>query len=121
VPREPPDDSVRYVPLTRGKFVIVDTADYERVSGYKWCASGSGDRWYAVRNDRGRKVSMHRFLIDAPKGMVVDPIDGNGLNDRQSNLRVCTQRQNLLNSRARGKSSRLKRCLLAETLAQVAR
>jgi hypothetical protein len=104
----PPDESVRYVPLTKGKFAIVDAADYERVSRYKWCASGSGDRWYAVRNDRGRHVSMHRFLIGAPKGMVVDHIDGNGLNNRQNNLRICTQRQNLYNSRPKGKSSRFK-------------
>jgi hypothetical protein len=108
VPPEPPDESVRYVPLTKGKFAIVDAADYERVSRYKWCVSGSGNRLYAVRSDRGRHVSMHRLLTNAPRGMVVDHIDGNGLNNRRSNLRVCTQRQNLYNSRPKGKSSRFK-------------
>jgi hypothetical protein len=69
VPREPPDDSVRYVPLTRGKFAIVDAVDYERVSGYKWCASGSGDRWYAVReaepaqqSSQGQELTPQRCL-----------------------------------------------------------
>jgi hypothetical protein len=108
VPPEPPDETVRCVPLTQGKFAIVDAADYERVSRYKWCASRSGDRWYAVRSDRRRHVSMHRFITGAPKGMVVDHIDGNGLNDRRSNLRACTQQQNTHNSRPKGKSSRFK-------------
>jgi hypothetical protein len=107
-PPEVADKSVRYVPLTKGLFALVDTADRERVSRYTWCASGTGKRMYAYRNDHGRTVAMHRFLTNCPKGMVVDHIDGNGLNNRQSNLRVCTQQQNLYNSRPKGKSSKYK-------------
>ncbi len=107
-PPEPPSEDVRYIPLTRGLFAIVDAADYERVSKYKWCASGSGDRAYACRSDNGRYVSLHRFLMNPPKGMVVDHIDGNRLNNRRSNLRICTVRQNTWNSRPKGRSSRYK-------------
>ena len=107
-PPETADKSVRYVPLTKGKFAIVDAEDYERVRRYLWCASGSGKRMYAYRNDHGKTIAMHRFLTNCPKGMVVDHIDGNGLNNRQSNLRVCTQQQNLYNSRPKGRSSKYK-------------
>ncbi|MBN1507285.1 MAG: HNH endonuclease [Sedimentisphaerales bacterium] len=107
-PPEAPSDDVRYVPLTKGLFAIVDAADYERVSQYKWCATGSGERAYACRSANGRHLSMHRFLVNPPKGKVVDHIDGNRLNNRMGNLRVCTQRQNLYNSRPKGRSSRYK-------------
>jgi len=107
-PPEPPSDDVRYIPLTQGKFAIVDAADYERVSRYKWCAVGPGDRVYACRNVHGKTLSMHRFLMNPPEGMVVDHIDGNRLNNRRSNLRICTIRQNIWNSRPKGKSSRYK-------------
>ena len=108
VPPEPPDENSRYVPLTQGKFAIVDVADFARVSPFNWSVSVSGKRTYAYGHPNGKKVSMHRFLTKAPGGMVVDHIDHNGLNNRQSNLRVCTQHENLLNSRPRGKSSRFK-------------
>ncbi len=108
IPPEPPDESIRYIPLTKGKYAIVDTADYERVARYRWCVSGTRRRAYACCCMNGKTISLHRFLTNAPKGMVVDHIDGNGLNNRQGNLRVCTQRQNIYNSRPRGKASRFK-------------
>jgi hypothetical protein len=108
-PPESTDKSVRYVSLTKGLFAIVDAADYERVRRHAWCASGTGKRMYAYRHDRkGRTIAMHRFLTNCPKGLVVDHIDGNGLNNRQGNLRVCTQQQNLYNSGPKGKSSKYK-------------
>lgn len=96
---EPPDEQVRYIPLTRGRFAIVDAADYETLSKHRWywqaSRNGSG---YAGRGGGGTpRVLMHRQIAGPPKGMVVDHIDGNGLNNRRSNLRVCTTRQNLLN------------------------
>jgi len=42
---------------------------------------------------------MHRRIINAPKGLFVDHIDGNGLNNRKSNLRLCTPAQNARNRR----------------------
>ncbi len=107
-PPEPPSDDVRYIPLTRGRFAIIDAADYERVSRHKWCVTGSGRRVYACRSVNGKQVSMHRFLMNPPKGMVVDHIDGDPLNNRRSNLRICTVQQNIWNSQPKGKSSQYK-------------
>ena len=108
VPPEPPDESIRYIPLTKDQYATIDAADYERAASFSWHTSISGNRTYAYSRINGRNVSLHRFLTNAPKGMVVDHIDHDGLNDRQSNLRVCTQRQNLYNSRPKGRSSRFK-------------
>ncbi|UCD51523.1 MAG: HNH endonuclease [Phycisphaerales bacterium] len=100
-PPAPPDDDVRYIALTKGKFALVDAADYEWLSRYKWTASCKGDKCYAYRKDKGRHVLMHRLIMQAPPGLVVDHIDGNSCNNRRHNLRVCTQAQNCRNARPR--------------------
>lgn len=53
-----------------------------------------------VKDERGKRTtSIHRLIMGEPADMVVDHIDGNTLNNRKSNLRVCTQRQNTTNRR----------------------
>ena len=102
------DPRIRYIPLTRGKHAIVDAADFAALSKYKWYAQATdgGRTFYACRTRRGRAYAMHRQIMKPPKGMVVDHINGNGLDNRRCNLRVCTQLQNSQNSRRRrpGKS-----------------
>ncbi|MDY0356607.1 MAG: HNH endonuclease [Sedimentisphaerales bacterium] len=109
-PPEPPDDSIRYIPLTRGKFAIVDAADYEWLSKYKWLATGNEKRgFYAGRRVGQGMLLMHRAIMQPPPGMVVDHISGNGLDQRRANLRVCSQRHNSHNRRpSRWTSSRFK-------------
>ncbi len=102
------DPSIRYIPLTKGLFAMVDAADYERVSQHTWTALCVGKNVYAYRKDRAKTIRLHQFLMNPPKGMVVDHIDGNGLNDRRSNLRVCTKQQNSFNCRPIVGSSRFK-------------
>ena len=101
-PPEPPNDKIRYIPLTRGLHAIVDAEDYERLSQYKWYAAISNNgTFYARRNSPDGVVSMHRTIMQAPDGKVVDHINGNGLDNRRCNLRICTQYENALNSRPR--------------------
>jgi len=115
-PPEPPNDQIRYIPLTRGLYAIVDAEDYEKLSKYKWHARVDEGRRtvYAARNvsyhkngrRHNRAILMHREIMNPPEGMVVDHINGNGINNRRCNMRVCTQFENTHNNRPRkdGKS-----------------
>jgi hypothetical protein len=86
------------ISLTRGYTTIVDDDSYGELARHKWHINGAG---YAVRFIGGRinkkALLMHRFIIDAPQGMLVDHINGNKLDNRRSNLRICTQAQNQMN------------------------
>jgi len=105
-PPEPPSAEIRYIALTKGKFAIVDAADYERLNRYKWNAMEVKGKWYARRSIVGGVVLMHREIMNAPSDMLVDHINGNGLDNRQANLRLCTAQQNCSNSRPHGGTSK---------------
>ena len=107
-PPSPQSDGIRFIPLTKGKFAIVDVEDYDWLSKYKWHAVKCDSRFYAYRSKNRRSVSMHREIMRAPKGMVVDHIDGNSSNNRRTNLRVCTVSQNHQNRRRTYGSSKYK-------------
>lgn len=86
------------VKLTRGLVTIIDAEDFELVSQWKWCAQRSGNTDYVHRRHGKTTVKLHRFLLDAPAGMHVDHMNGNGLDNRRENLRLCTQVENRRNS-----------------------
>lgn len=101
----------REIPLTRGYVAIVDDEDYERAASFRWYASSPSRRStpYAVRKIagvNGRSTCwLHRFILSVPAGTLVDHIDGDGMNNRRGNLRLCTNTQNCRN-RAIGKNNR---------------
>lgn len=101
----PPEDSTtRLIPLTQGKFAIVDAEDYERVSAFKWYADKNDNNWYAQRsvaiNSKHTTVMMHRFILGLTDPTIrFDHKDRNGLNNSRSNLRPCSKAQNLCNGR----------------------
>ena len=84
--------------LTHSKETIIDSNDYETVAKFRWYATKKYKIWYAARTARknGRRITefLHRFLLNAKKGQCVDHINGNGLDNRQSNLRLCSVKQN---------------------------
>lgn len=96
------------VPLTKGCVAIVDEADALQVLGHHWQANHS--RRYAVGIVDGRQVRMHRWLMGALPGQEVDHANGDGLDNRRSNLRIATPSQNKGNRRkgARAYTSRYK-------------
>lgn len=87
------------IKCSQGKVAAVSEIDYARLSVHKWYArEGSSGVWYATN---GKGVGMHRMVMRAKKGQIVDHIDGNGLNNRRENLRIVTAEQNAANSRLR--------------------
>lgn len=76
---------------------VVDGCDIDAVRPYVWHAKYAFGHWYA-RNRVGRLDNfLHRALLNPSPDMMVDHIDGDGLNNRRSNLRVCTNQQNQAN------------------------
>ncbi|MEA3225847.1 MAG: AP2 domain-containing protein, partial [Planctomycetota bacterium] len=81
----------------------------ERLSRHTWFAEGTAQNCYAVRKQNGKSIKMHREITSAPAHLVVDHIDHDGLNNRRSNLRVCTFAENCRNLRIiRHKTSKYK-------------
>ncbi len=102
-PPVPPGPECRYITLTRDLHALVDAQDYEWLKDYKWHATrdrGPGSI-YASRWEKGHAVPMHRQIMDPPQGMVVDHKNGNGLDNRRCNLRICPQGDNARHSRKR--------------------
>ena len=90
---------MKRIPLTQGKFALVDDADYAWLSKFRWHAhkDKNGVLWYAERNDRTRKpklVKMHREILNTPKGLVVDHRNCDGLDNRRVNIHTCTIQEN---------------------------
>jgi hypothetical protein len=95
----------RRIPLTQGKYAIVDPEDYERLSKHKWHLQRTKQMFYAVRRAKGHErtygqtVWMHRYICPPPEGMCTDHINNNGLDNRKANLRIATAAQNARNRR----------------------
>jgi hypothetical protein len=85
----------------------IDEADRPLLEGRNWRVTNVGDLRYVVhrRYDRERHccatLLLHRHLMDAKPGEFVDHANGDTLDNRRSNLRICTKRQNQQNSRKR--------------------
>jgi len=105
-----PNESYRRIPLTQGQFALVDAADYESVSQFKWQAfwntktrSFYAGRTTAQLNKKGaHTVMMHREILGIPLGdkRQVDHVkSGRTLDNRRRNLRIVTRFQNQHNRR----------------------
>lgn len=84
------------VALTKGAIALVDAADIPIVRPYLWYLTSRG---YAARTarDGGGVILMHREILCAPSGAEVDHANLDTLDNRRSNLRLCTHAQNMAN------------------------
>lgn len=86
------------IQLTRGLSAIVDVEDLPLVNNYKWHAKKCGVKMYAASREpssAGKKtIYMHRLIL---AGEEIDHRDGDGLNNKKCNLRVCSRSQNNAN------------------------
>lgn len=101
---------MKKIGLTRGLYALVDDEDYEYLNQWKWCAMKNRKRFYSMRvvwGDKPKTILMHRLIMNTPKGMEVDHIDHNCLNNQKNNLRNCKPEQNQMNRLARGRSKYL--------------
>lgn len=97
------------IPLSKGMIAIVDDDVGEAITGRRWYAHRRGGKFYAASNvvvTPGRKgtsatLSMHRIVVGARPGEIVDHINGDPLDNRRVNLRICSRAQNKQNSRKR--------------------
>lgn len=82
------------VALTQGLCALVDDEDYEAIAQFKWCVLRTPTNIYAKRLNVG--ILMHRVIMAPPPGLVVDHVNFDGLDNRRSNLRICTQAENAI-------------------------
>lgn len=94
---------MKLIPLTQGYETIVDDADYPALQVYSWCYKRCGTLQYAARGTKNnglqKTILMHRAILNAPDGIEVDHINGNGLDNRRCNLRLVSSSQNHFNQR----------------------
>ena len=95
----------KMIPLTQGKFTLVDDEDFEWLNQWKWFY----DNGYAARNTgpRGHQKTllMHRVIMNTPDGMDTDHINGVRSDNTRANLRVCDDAQNRANAGIRSDNS----------------
>ena len=89
----------KQIELTQGKFALVDDKDFDELNKRKWCANKRGNTYYAVTDAGGYLLQMHRHILGLTKGdgKSTDHRNGNGFDNRRSNLRVISHMENMHN------------------------
>ena len=105
----------KQIPLSQGKFAAVDDADYDWLAKHKWTYDYKG---YAMRRSANVTIFMHRVVLNASGPVVVDHVNGDGLDNRRENLRIVTTAQNNYNRHPekRPKTSQYKGVSLNKTV-----
>jgi hypothetical protein len=98
---------MKYIDISTKKhpntFALVDDSDFCRLNQYKWHMLKVRNSNYVSRKNKINgiwvNVFMHREILSPPKGVMIDHVDGNGLNNQKKNMRLCSHSQNMQNRR----------------------
>jgi hypothetical protein len=86
--------------ISKGLQTLIDYDDYIRLSNennLKWNAQKCYNKFYVSKNKCNKKIYLHRYITNCPDGFCIDHINGNSLDNRKSNLRICSFRENSRN------------------------
>jgi hypothetical protein len=93
---------MKSIEVSKIHIALVDDYDYEYLSRFVWYYT----KGYAIRKGTfGETISMHREIVNVPKGMDVDHKNGDRMDNQKSNLRIVTRQQNNWNSANKRNSS----------------
>ena len=87
------NDTVKLITV-KGEEILIDRIDYDKIKEYYWSVNSQG---YAISVINGKHKRLHLMILDKPKNFVIDHINGNKLDNRRSNLRICTCKENSRN------------------------
>jgi len=101
---------MKKIKLSQNQVALIDNADFEYLNIFKWHAIKGHSTFYAIRNIRlanGRRTTilMHREILNPSKGIDIDHINHCGLDNRRTNLRICTCQENKRNGNSYKNSS----------------
>ena len=81
--------------------ILIDKENYDLVSQFNWTVDGTKYKYFkrdVQINNKRTKIYLHRFIMRCDKGFVVDHINGNVLDNRKQNLRICSKKENCRNA-----------------------
>lgn len=96
----PPPSNACRLPLTQGKYALVDAEDFDWLAAHEWCATLSKrGKWVVMRTGiKGPTGLLHRAIMKPPKDVIIDHINGDTFDNRKCNLRFANHSQNGANS-----------------------
>ena|SRR5947208_2399006 len=99
---------MKEIVLTRGYIAIVDDEYYDKLNKFSWYeANGYATTNMGQGKDR-HTIFMHNMVLWSPRGLEIDHINGDTLDNRRTNLRIVTHKENMRNQKIKAHSSRYK-------------